>query len=61
LRIEARFSECGEWSGHKEEIIVSSDRKENIYATYKISPFNCDSLDYYYGKNDLAPTSSKTI
>ena len=61
LKIEARFSECGEWGGHKEEIIVSSDRKENISATYNIYPFNCDSLDYYYGKNDLTPTSSKTI
>jgi hypothetical protein len=61
LKIEARFDECGEWGGHKEEIIISSDKKENIYATYNIYPFNCDSLDYYYSKRDLTPISSTTI
>ncbi len=61
LKIEARFDECGEWGGHKEEIIISADKKENIYATYNIYPFNCDSLDFYYGKRDIIPANSKKI
>jgi hypothetical protein len=61
LSIEARFSECGEWGGHKEIIKVTADKQQTLYATYKIYPFNCDSLDYYYGNKNLTPISDRKV
>lgn len=61
LTINARFGECGEWGGHQETIIVNADRDSNFYATYKVYPFNCDSLDYYYGNDSLKPLVNKKI
>jgi len=61
FKIEARFSECGEWGGHKEEIIIFADTSRMFYATYKVFPFNCDSLPYYNYKENLTPTIIKTI
>ncbi len=61
LTINARFSECGEWGGHQETIIVNADRDNNFYATYKVYPFNCDSLDYYYVNDTLKPIVDKKI
>ncbi len=61
LKIEARFSECGEWGGHKEDIIITLKEDKRFYATYKIFPFNCDSLDYYYANEKIAPVFTKTI
>ncbi|NTS43059.1 hypothetical protein HRG84_19395 [Flavisolibacter sp. BT320] len=59
LLIEARFSECGEWSGHKEKIIVYADSTGNIHALYQLFPYNCDSLQYYYGNEDISPIIEK--
>lgn len=61
LLINARFSECGEWSGHKEEIIINADKNRNFYAHYKVYPYNCDSLKYYYANENLKPKLDKTI
>ena len=61
LIIEARFSECGEWGGHSEKITIYADSTMNIYAQYKVFPYNCDSLKYYYGNENLKPTLDKTI
>jgi hypothetical protein len=61
LSIEARFSECGEWGGHTETIKVSAYKQKTLYATYKIYPFNCDSLDYYYGNKNLNPISDRRV
>lgn len=61
LKIEARFSECGEWGGHKEDILITLNKDKRFYATYKIYPFNCDSLDYYYTNENIAPVFTKTI
>jgi hypothetical protein len=61
FKIEARFSECGEWGGHKEEIFIFADSSRIFYATYKVFPFNCDSLPYYDYKENLTPTINKTI
>jgi hypothetical protein len=55
LTIEARFSECGEWGGHKEMINVSSANKKAYDVVYKIFPYNCDSLSYYYANDTLKP------
>jgi len=61
LLIETRFRECGEWGGHKETIIVSAD-KENVFsATYKVYPFNCDSISYYNKSGNITATMEKKI
>src|SRR5450432_3509346 len=57
--IKAIFSECGEWGGHVETIIVNIDKERKFYATYKVYPFNCDSLDYYYGNESLKPIATQ--
>src|SRR5213593_3774080 len=59
LTIETRFSECGEWSGHLEKIIIFADSIRRIYADYQVYPYNCDSLKYYYGNHDLSPVTEK--
>jgi hypothetical protein len=61
LLINARFSECGEWSGHKEKIIIYADKNGNFHAHYKVYPYNCDSLKYYYANENLKPKFDKTI
>jgi hypothetical protein len=61
LLINARFSECGEWSGHKEEIIIDADKNGNFHAHYKVYPYNCDSLKYYYANENLKPKFDKAI
>lgn len=62
LRINAVFSECGEWGGHKESLIIYSNEKREIYADYKKFSFSCDSLDYYYkNKAIIKPVFNKKI
>jgi hypothetical protein len=61
LSIEARFSECGEWGGHKEEIVIYADSSETFHADYRVFPYNCDSLSYYIGNKNLKPVISKTV
>lgn len=61
LSIEAKFSECGEWGGHKEEIIVFADSSKTFHAGYRVFPYNCDSLPYYIGNKNLKPIVSKTV
>ena len=57
--IEARFSECGEWGGHSEKINLYSDTNLNIYAWYQVYSYNCDSLYFYYGNENLNPIIEK--
>src|SRR5258706_1163319 len=62
ISIEARFSECGEWGGHKEKIIVNVDREQmKVFANYKVYPFNCDSMPSYEGRENLKPILDKRI
>src|SRR6476661_6011272 len=61
IYIVARFSECGEWGGHKEEIIIDADQNRNIYAHHKIYPYNCDSLKFYYANDNLKPKRNTTV
>jgi len=61
IYINTRFSECGEWGGHKEEIIINADKDRRLYLHYKTYPYNCDSLKFYYGKGNLKPKVDKTI
>lgn len=61
LTINARFSECGEWGGHREIITIYSDKDRNFHATYEVYPFNCDSLDYYYNNGTLKPILNQKV
>ncbi|MEO7922287.1 MAG: hypothetical protein ABIR30_01280 [Chitinophagaceae bacterium] len=61
VSIDARFSECGEWGGHTETIILTADKEQKLYATYKVYPFNCDSLDHYYKNKNLMPAFERKI
>ena len=61
IYIAARFSECGEWGGHKEEIIIDADQNRNIYVHHKIYPYNCDSLEFYYANDNLEPSFNTTV
>lgn len=62
LSIKAQFSECGEWGGHKEEVIIYADSLERFHADYRIFPFSCDSLTFYLANDNLPPPRiSKTI
>lgn len=61
LSIETRFSECGEWGGHKEEISVYADSNKVFRADYRVYPYNCDSITYYYGNRNLEPVMVKTV
>lgn len=61
LTLEARFSECGEWGGHREEILISNWKRDSSTLIHTIYPYKCDSLDYYYGNDSLAPASIRQI
>jgi hypothetical protein len=61
LTIRARFSECGEWGGHEEVIVVHKNRGRDPRATYKVYPFKCDSSDYYYETKNLKPIIDREI
>src|SRR5262245_43499612 len=61
VSLKATFSECGAWAGHTEEIVIHKDKKYRIHANYKRYPYNCDSLDYYYGNQNLKPRVDTTI
>jgi hypothetical protein len=61
LSIETRFSECGEWGGHKEQITVYADSNKTFHADYRVFPFNCDSLPYYVGNENPKLVINKTV
>ena len=61
VRISARFNECGEWGGHKEEIFLTADKSENFFAEYHVFPYNCDSLMHEISSKNVVPTISKKI
>jgi hypothetical protein len=61
LSIETRFSECGEWGGHKEEVLVYADSTQRFHADYQVFPYNCDSLPFYLANDNREPIISKSI
>lgn len=50
-----KFSECGEWGGHEEKILITTKSDEKFYLSYRKSTVDCDSMvlvlesieDYY--------------
>jgi hypothetical protein len=61
LTIEAGFTECAEWGGHHEKIVLYANKEQVFYANYKVYPFKCDSLENYYRNKNLTPRIDKTI
>lgn len=61
LTITARFSECGEWGGHKEVITIYSDEKHIFHAHYLKYPFNCDSMPYPSYERNIKSNFDKEI
>ncbi len=49
LFLNARFSECGEWGGHEEKMIVFAKSDKEFYLNYQKFKVNCDSIGDYYG------------
>jgi len=53
LFINTQFSECGEWGGHEEKIVVFAKEDKEFYLNYKKFKVNCDSIGKYYGTPDF--------
>jgi hypothetical protein len=50
LLINASFSECGEWGGRNENIIIYANKVDKeIYLNYRKYKVNCDSISTSYG------------
>lgn len=59
--IAARFTECGEWGGHREFIRIFTDEQSNFHARYLKFPVNCDSIVEQEYRNRLKPVFDKEI
>lgn len=61
ISIGTEFSDCGEWGGHKENILIKEDEKNILSVYYTVYPFNCDSIDYYYHNQNIRPVVNKKV
>ena len=48
LRIRSEFTECGEWGGHDEYLVVSKKDKNSFKLNYEKYDVNCDSMIQVY-------------
>ena len=53
LFLNAQFSECGEWGGHEEKMVVFAKEDKEFYLNYKKFKVVCDSIGKYYGTPDF--------
>lgn len=44
IDLSAKFSECGEWGGHEENIFITTKADEKFHLTYQNYYANCDSM-----------------
>lgn len=44
LDIEVKFSECGEWGGHDENMSITIQKDENFYLHYNKYDVDCDNM-----------------
>jgi len=49
LIIYANFDECGEWGGHKEDLVIFAKSDNKFYATFKKSKVDCNQVGTLYG------------
>jgi len=61
LLVETRFSECGEWGGHKETLSIDELKDMKLRVKYDVYPYNCDSINYYNANDNLNPSTHKQI
>ncbi len=62
LNIYCKFSECGEWGGHEEHIIISKKNKKSFKLNYEKYSANCDSIvQVFDGIGYLIEPKSKLI
>lgn len=62
LIIYANFDECGEWSGHREDLIIFAKSDKNFYGTFKKSKVDCDKVGALYGTPEFhQPDLEKTF
>lgn len=47
FEIKATFSECGEWGGHKETLLIYAGKDKEFHLKYKLWNVNCDSTVEY--------------
>lgn len=45
LEINSFFSECGEWGGHSEKMIIYATRNEQFYLNYEKTKIDCNKRD----------------
>ncbi|MFD1552546.1 hypothetical protein [Putridiphycobacter roseus] len=60
LLINARFSECGEWGGHEEKMVIYANPDKDFYLDYIRYKVNCDSIGHYYGTPDFQKLDYET-
>ena len=59
LKITVEFSECGEWGGHREMILLQRNEDNNVIARLQIDSISCEKiitkydLDYKQDYSDL--------
>ena len=44
MDLNVKFSECGEWGGHEENIFITTQSDENFYLHYQKYCVDCDNM-----------------
>jgi len=51
LKITVEFSECGEWGGHREMILLQRNEDNNVIARLQIDSISCEKIITKYDLN----------
>ena len=58
LKITVEASDCGEWGGHREYILLHKDKENRLIANFTVDSVSCDNIisiyeeDYSYSDID---------
>ncbi|MDD2476845.1 MAG: hypothetical protein PHI32_13170 [Dysgonamonadaceae bacterium] len=47
MDLNIKFSECGEWGGHEENILITTKNDENFYLHYQKYCVECENMVLY--------------
>jgi hypothetical protein len=61
LFITVEFSDCGEWGGHKEILIVYKNSEKKLVGQLQIDSISCDNIKDYEDFSDLDDNSRKIV
>jgi len=61
LMIYARFSECGEWGGHREIFKIYRDTNNNFISNFIKDTVKCEEDDFIEYKGKIVFSFSKTL